>query len=124
MRNASARVKWGLLIAVLCTACNPVRGCAESDFDGSRLPRWFTLANGQSRSDVIVLMTYYIGPGGGRANFVLRDRNDRKLAEVEGPVRDIQPQTLTPPPPSGPLPYPVYEVASDRLVSVLLQHHP
>jgi hypothetical protein len=56
-------------------------------------------------------MTYYIGlVGGSTANFVLRDRDGHKIAEVDGPVRDKEPQTLTPAPPTGPLPYPAYEV--------------
>src|SRR5438552_18880226 len=98
--NVSARMKWGLTVALLCTACNPMRGCAESNFDlaeRSRLPKLFTLPDGRSRSDVTVLMTY-IGRGGSTANFVLRDRHGRKLAEVEGPIRDSQPQTLVPAP--------------------------
>jgi len=123
--NVSARVKWGLAVALLCTACNPMRGCAESDFnlaERSRLPKWFTLPNGQNRSDVTVVMTYYTGPGGSTANFVLRDRNGRKLAEVEGPVRDSQPQTLTPASPTGLLPYPVYEVVTINGITEVIEH--
>jgi hypothetical protein len=62
--GSSRRVKFGVLIRLLCAACNPTRGCAESDFDlaaESRLPKWFTLAAGQNRSDATVNMTYYIG---------------------------------------------------------------
>ena len=115
-----------ILLAVLVAACNPVRGCAESYFrlaPESRLPRWFTLASEQRRSDVAVTMTYYTGlVGGSTASFVLSDRNGRKLAGVEGPVRDSQPQTLTAAPPTGPLPYPRYEFVTINGITEVVEH--
>jgi hypothetical protein len=124
MRTVSLCARRGLFIVLFCAACNPMRGCAESNFDlaeDSRLPKWFTLANGH-RSDVTLVMTYYIGPGGSTAIFVLRDRNGRKLSEVDGAVRDSQPQTLTPAPPTGLLPYPVYEVVTFNGITEVIEH--
>ncbi len=68
-------------------------------------------------------MTYYLGlDSRSRATFVLRDRDGRRLAEVEGLVRDNQPQTLTPAPPTGPLPYPSYEVVTIQGITEIIEH--
>jgi hypothetical protein len=120
------RVKFGVLIVLLCAACNPAHGCAESDFDlapESRLPKWFTLAPEQSRSGATVKMTYYIGLlGGSTARFVLRDHNGRQLAEVEGRIRDSQPQTLVPDPGTGSLPYPNYAIVTIDGITEVIEH--
>jgi len=103
-----------------------MRGCAESHFQlapESRLPKWFALSPDQNRSNVEVTMTYYIGlTGGSTATFVLRNRDGRKLAEAEGPVRDKEPQILTPAPPTGSLPYPSYEVVTINGVTEVVEH--
>src|SRR5262249_53085987 len=51
-------------VALLALACNPARGCVESDFElapESRLPSWLHLPPGISRQDVS-LSLYYYGP--------------------------------------------------------------
>jgi hypothetical protein len=68
-------------------------------------------------------MTYYIGLfGGSTANFVLRDHDGRKVAEVEGPVRDSHPLTLVPDPGTGPLPYPNYAVVTIDGTTEVIEH--
>jgi hypothetical protein len=68
-------------------------------------------------------MTYYIGVGGGStANFVLRDRDAGKVAEVEGWIRDSQPQTLVPDPGTGPLPYPNYAIVTIDGITEVIEH--
>ena len=123
IRNA----RYALALALLCAACSPTRGCAESDFDlapASRLPKWFTLPPGISRSDVSVKMTYYISlfADQRRANFVLRDSRGRKLAEVEGEQRGARPFTLTPAPPTGPFQYPGYEIVTVNGIIEVIEH--
>jgi hypothetical protein len=122
--RTSSLPKW-ILLAILCAACNPARGCAESRFDlapESRLPKWFTLPPRHDRADVTVKMTYYIAFfGGSTATFVLFDRDGRKIAEVEGSIGSA-PLALTPIPPSGPLPYPLYQIATINGISELIEH--
>jgi len=64
--RSDMRSRKGLLLAfLLCAACNPVRGCPESNFrlmPESRLPRWFVLPVGYARDDVTVKLTYYAPP--------------------------------------------------------------
>ena len=89
----------------------------------SRIPRWFVLAPEQRRSDVTVHMTYYISlTGDDPAEFVLRDRDGRLLAKVDGKVRDDQPQSVPPAAPKGPLSYPVYEVVTANGITEVIEH--
>ncbi len=115
-----------LVIALMCAACSPTRGCAESRFElapESRLPRWFTLPPGQSRSDVTVVMTYYLGLTTGRtATFVLREGSDRKVSEMTGPMQGDTPHILVPPPTSGDWPYPRYEVVVIKGITEVIEH--
>ena len=56
------RLNLSILILVLGTACNPMRGFVESEFEltnDSRLPRWFSVPPGRSRDDVTVTLRYY-----------------------------------------------------------------
>lgn len=120
--------KWALLGVFLFASCNPMRGCAESDFDlapESRLPSWFTVPPGLGRSDVNVLMTYYVSLFGTErrtARFELRDNAGRQLAQVEGKERGTHPFALEPIPPAGPLPYPLYEVVTINGVTEVIEH--
>ena len=77
----SAVVKMVFLTTIVGAACHPLRGCAESEFplaSESRLPHWFSLPSGVSRSDVSVVMTYYIGASGHTARFVMRHRDGKE----------------------------------------------
>jgi hypothetical protein len=118
-------MKITVLMTLLGAACHPLRGCAESEFSlapESRLPRWFSLPPGVSRSDVDVVMTYYIGASGHTARFVMRHRDGRELAEVEGAIRDNHPQTLVPDPGTGPLPYPNYAIVTSNGITEVVEH--
>jgi hypothetical protein len=67
-------------------------------------------------------MTYYIAiSGGSTATFVLTDAADRKIAEVEGGIPSY-PLALTPIPPSGPMPYPLYQIATINGITELIEH--
>jgi hypothetical protein len=79
-----------LVVAILATACNPMRGCQESFFTlapQSRLPRWFTLPTGLSRGDVKVTLSYYSAPWGSQARIILWGPRGEKLADVTGSER-------------------------------------
>lgn len=78
-----------LLVGVLFASCNPIRGCPESDFDlmpDSRLPKWFSVPTGRSRSDVNVTLTYYSGGLLDDTVMELVDRNGRSIASATGHV--------------------------------------
>ncbi len=123
--SIAPRVRLIILVGVLSAACNPVRGCAESDFtlaDDSRLPRWFVLPSGVDRTDVTVVLTYYMGASGRIARFVMRHRDGTTIADVEGPQQGLEPRTLVPAPQTGPLPYPLYEIVTIDGVTELIEH--
>ena len=77
-----------LLAVALFTSCNPVRGCAESDFDlmaDSRLPKWFAVPAGLSRNDLTVKLSYYTPPvTTDDAVLTLFDRVGHRIGEVSG----------------------------------------
>src|SRR5439155_14799550 len=108
-------LRTALGLIVLFAACNPVRGCAEAQFElaaESRLPRWFTLPAGVQRTDVSVTLTYY-GPlvgSQGTATVTLRHRQGKTLNEVVATLQGKEPRTLQPYSGSGRIPYPMYEV--------------
>jgi transposase-like protein len=69
----------------------------ESSFNlanESRLPRWITLPPGLSRTDVSVTLDFYILPLGPDAIFILKDRNGKKLAKINGKVKNHYPLYL------------------------------
>ncbi len=62
-RSRKALVAVGLV--ALFTACNPMRGCAASEFElapDSRLPRWMQRPSGYQRADVTVRIAFYTPP--------------------------------------------------------------
>ena len=79
-----------LIIALLLAACSPIRGCVESQFTlepDSRLPKWFSVPPGYTRSDVTVELTYYVPPFPvDNAVMELVSRNGRTLLKVTGEV--------------------------------------
>ena len=84
------RSKELLLVALLLASCSPIRGCVESQFtleQDSRLPKWFSVRPGYTRSEVIVELTYYV-PIFPVNNAVMElvNRNGRTLAKVTGEV--------------------------------------
>ncbi len=88
-----------LSIAMLASMCLCLLGCAyfpEAMFElapESRLPRWFTLPSGLSRSDVSVTMKYYVESNGSTAKFALLDaKRKHKLAERDGTLKGSEPR--------------------------------
>lgn len=54
-----------LLTCIACIGCDPRYGFMESNFqlaDDSRLPKWFTVPKGYSRSDLNVTIDCYTSP--------------------------------------------------------------
>lgn len=81
--------KWWLLVVVLCASCTPMhRACAESNHDltsDSRLPGWFLLPPGLTRSDVSVKFTTYVSLSQGLFGlYDLVDGHGRIISTVTG----------------------------------------
>ena len=97
-----------LLITVLLTV---ITGCVESSFElasDSRLPKWFDVPNGLTRSDFRVTMDYYTG---GNAVFTLYQKDKYfRLKKVKGIPRGNKPIKLKNPPVGFPKHYPMYQV--------------
>jgi hypothetical protein len=77
-----------LWFVLLLVSCGP-RGCVESQFTlvpESRLPGWFSIPPGISRSDVTVRLTYYSPSSVQTDNAVLElmTSTGRQLSEVTG----------------------------------------
>lgn len=72
------------LALVLLASSHLLVGCVESEFTlapQSRLPRWFAVPAGLSRSDVSVTLTYYTT---GKVRLALVDRKGKKFSEIVG----------------------------------------
>jgi hypothetical protein len=119
-----------VLLATLCAACRPVRGCAESHFvlaAESRLPRWFTLPPGVVRSDVEVGLSYWVSLTPGLANdtvITVRNRQGRTLQTVTG-NSCWHPETRWTPKGDGtftPAPYPHYMIVTVNGVMEVVSH--
>lgn len=76
------------IVVLLLVSCSPVRGCVASVFTlapESRLPKWLSLPEGDSRDAVTVKLYYYSSPlPVDDAVFELTDQNDTVLASVSG----------------------------------------
>ncbi len=86
-----------VFISALLVACCSMTGCVESSFKlarESRLPKWFTVPPGLTRTDVSVTLNFYTSPlRGPDAKFILKDRNGKKLAAVKGRTKELSPLT-------------------------------
>lgn len=115
-------------IIMFAIVCLPLLGCEffpESSFElarESRLPKWFTLPPGLSRSDVTVTMNYYVNSSGRTSTFILRDAKKQKLAEVKGSQKGIEPLKLNDPGSGFPPGYPSYEVVTVNGVTEVIEH--
>jgi len=95
----------------------------ESCFDlasDSRLPGWFSLPAGVSRSNVTVHMCYYIDHDGRSSTFEMRT-GSVKLAEARGTDRGLHPVTANNTKPKA-FEYPVYEVITVDRVTEAVEH--
>jgi hypothetical protein len=117
-----------LMIVCLC-------GCRffpEAEFElapESRLPRWFTLPKGLSRTDVTVTMDSYIGPMGRSSAFWLLDKKGNTLAKVNSVMEGEEPHVFG----NGkknkyggyvnPLEaYPAYEIETANGITEVIEH--
>ena len=116
------------IIASLAVLCLNVIGCGslpESSFElgqESRLPNWFKLPSGLTRTDVRVTMDYYIGSSGRTARFKLLDSKGRQIAEVIGAQKGLEPFVLRNSRPGSPAGYPSYEVVTANGVTEIIEH--
>jgi hypothetical protein len=116
-----------LFIAVVASACMSLNGCdslPESSFElapESRLPKWFTLPPGISRSDVTVTMNYYVTSSGRTAAFTLWDAKKRKIAEANGTQKGLEPLKLKDGQPGVPG-YPLYEIITVNRITEIIEH--
>jgi hypothetical protein len=97
----------------------------ESQFllsDASRLPKWFALDAGFSRSQFTVEMTYYISPLGGTATFVMKQRDGTVISKAKGKVRGDHPVYLGPSTTDPQRQYPSYEVVTVNGISEAIEH--
>lgn len=98
-----------------------ISGCGffpESSFDlapESRLPKWFVVPSGLSRSQVTVKMDYYISPRGpGSATFKLLGLNGDVLAKYDGALKEHASK--------APVAYPAYNVITVNGVTDIVMH--
>jgi hypothetical protein len=119
-------VGWvALACAFVLVATILTRGCVESSFvlaPDSPLPRWFTLPDNLRRADVECELHYYVSLFGRSAKFVLRTTDGKTLARGRGVQFGVEPLVLGPRPPTGPLPYPSYEVITVNNFTEVIEH--
>jgi hypothetical protein len=111
------------LLLVLIGGCGAFPESRFKLASDSRLPKWFALPPGLSRSDVDVTMYYYITPWSGRtAEFELSDANGKKLAAVIGKQQGSAPISLGGASSSGVL-YPTqYEIVTVNGMTEVIEH--
>lgn len=122
MRQVNNRLKSAVIVSI----CLLLLGCQmpESFFElssQSRLPKWFTLPDGLTRSDVTVKMTYYIKSSGGTASFTLLDKKRHTLAEMNGSVKGLEPIQLNNSSASS-SGYPSYEIITVNGITEVIEH--
>ncbi len=125
-RRSARLLRTALVLLVLLTACNSVRGCAESEFTlaaQSRVPRWFSLPTGVPRSEVTVVLVYYTAPimGPPMAEVTLRSSRGETLNKVVATLSG-EPQGLEPQSGSNRIPYPIYEVLTANGITEVIEH--
>ena len=84
------------LAAILLSGCCLLIGCLESSFmlsDESRLPKWVALPDGLKRADVSVTMNYYTPLGGNDTKIILKNKNGKRLAEINGKEKCQDPKS-------------------------------
>lgn len=116
-----------LLFVALTVSCCAMTGCVESAFNlasESRLPRSVKLPPGLTRTDVSVELRYYTSPLGGSANFLLRDKKGKKLANVHGKTKGRYPLHLRNPQQGSDsrYRYPSYEVITANGITEIIEH--
>jgi hypothetical protein len=117
-----------LSIALLAIASLAMVACGyfpESSFElasESRLPKWFTLPSGLSRSDVTVTMSCYKNSSGRTVTFTLRDTKNQKIAEVKGTEKGMEPMKLQSQNPELKDRYPSYEIVTVNGITEFIEY--
>ncbi len=114
--HTHARADRFVLIAALLVSC-VMTGCVESSFElasESRLPKFVTLPPGLTRADVSVTLNYYTMRG---AKFILKTSKGKKLAEINGKVKNIGPLYLKNSPGA-----PGYEIVVANGITEIMEH--
>jgi len=120
------QLKIVLLLSAFMAACSPLRGCAEASFllaPESRLPKWLMLPAEKSRSDVKIMLTYYVPLIESRprsATFRVLDAEGHVVASVSGTLQGGHPLTLEPS--SDPDTYPSYEIVNVNGIAEVIEH--
>lgn len=110
-------------IACALAACGMLPEATFTLSKESRLPGWYHLDPGLSRSQFSVEMSYYISLTGGRtATFVLRRQRGLGSYSVSGKLRGEYPIYLGPPNTDRLHQYPSYEVVTINGVSEAIEH--
>ena len=102
-----------------------INGCKESSFElseESRLPAWFEVPVGMTRTDLKVSMDYYIRPSGRKAVFKLRDKNNRVLHKLIGVPRGLEPLKPKNQPVGSPRNRPFYEIITIDGITDIIEH--
>jgi hypothetical protein len=97
----------------------------EASFELSpeaRLPKWFLLPAGVSRTDVSVTMDYYVGPFSRSATFLLKTRNGYRLGKVSASLNGLAPQHINGGSPGSGGFYPAYEVVTVKGIVDVVEH--
>lgn len=88
----------------------------------SRLPKWFVLPPGLSRTDVKVTMDYYSKASGRTATFILLDEKKQKIAEADGILQGEKSHSLKNPAAGFPSGYPSYEIVTVNGITEVIEH--
>jgi hypothetical protein len=125
MRDTEIKSRNHLWLLILLLTSLFGIGCSEANFDlapESRLPKWFKLPAGLSRSDVTVTMDYYIPPWGRIAVFTMYDKKGHKIAKVTGKQKGDSPNEIKNRPLGFPSGYPSYEIITVDSVTDIIEH--
>ena len=117
--------RYFVLFLSLLFVCQFLIGCSESNFDlapESRIPKWFKLPQGKSRTDIKVTMDYFIMPWGRKAVFKMWDTNGKKIAEVKGKQKGNEPIKLKYQKSGFPIGYPIYEIITADRITEIIEH--
>jgi hypothetical protein len=119
--------RYRLLAISLVIVFLTIKGCElfpEATFDlasESRLPKWVTLPAGRTRAEVSLTMSYYSMPWGGRAIFILQDKNKQAIEKKNGRTRCRAPFQLPDHPQGFPSGYPNYDAVTVNGITEILE---
>jgi hypothetical protein len=124
MARLTQRIKMHLLLAIVCCTNMGCYFLPEASFklaSDSRLPKLVTLPPGLTRANVSLELNYYSMPWGGRARFILRDKNGQVIKKEDGKTC-TEPFQLKNPPQGLPPGYPSYEAITVNGITEIIEH--